>query len=205
MSYNNYEGLGLSTADGLRLVSDNAFDIVAVQIGTAARDDAFFEGIDLIGFSPDMESLRTAVGVYRDVFGARLQDRFGAKVLALWPFGPQVFYCNAEIGSVADLSGLKICSFTPSMSALLESFGATAVTLNSGEVYPALQRGVADCGVTSPTSGNSGARPEVTTQQLPLSVSGSVQGVFANLDWWNSLTDDERGVISVTYSDLEAA
>ena len=205
VAYNNYEGLGLSTADGLRLVSDNAFDIVSVQIGTAARDDAFFEGIDLIGVSPDMESLKTAVDAYRDVFDARLQERFGAKVLALWPFGPQVFYCNAEIASVADLEGLKIRSFTPSMSALLESFGATPVTLNFGEVYPALQRGVADCGVTSPTSGNSGAWPEVTTHQLPLSVSGSVQGIFANLNWWNGLTDDERAAISAAYGDLEAA
>lgn len=33
VNYNNYEGLGLSTADGLRLVSDNAFNIVSVQIG----------------------------------------------------------------------------------------------------------------------------------------------------------------------------
>lgn len=203
--YNNYEGLGLSTADGLRLVSDNAFDIVSVQIGTAARDDAFFEGLDLIGVSPDMESLKTAVDSYRDVFDARLRERFGATVLALWPFGPQVFYCNADIASVSDLKGLKIRSFTPSMSALLDSFGATPVTLNFGEVYPALQRGVADCGVTSPTSGNSGAWPEVTSHQLPLSVSGSVQGIFANLGWWNGLTEEERTAISEAYSGLEEA
>ncbi|WP_323764160.1 TRAP transporter substrate-binding protein [Marinovum sp.] len=205
VQYNNYEGLGLSTADGLRLVSDNAFNIVSVQIGTAARDDAFFEGLDLIGVSPDMESLKTAVDSYRDVFDTRLRERFGATVLALWPFGPQVFYCNADISSVSDLKGLKIRSFTPSMSALLDSFGATPVTLNFGEVYPALQRGVADCGVTSPTSGNSGAWPEVTTHQLPLSVSGSVQGIFANLGWWESLTEEERTAISEAYSGLEEA
>jgi len=205
VSYNNYEGLGLSTADGLRLVSDNAFDIVSVQIGTAARDDAFFEGLDLIGVSPDMDSLRVAVDAYRDVFDERLQSRFGAKVLALWPFGPQVFYCNSEIDSVADLQGLKVRSFTPSMSALLNSFGATPVTLNFGEVYPALQRGVADCGVTSPTSGNSAAWPEVTTHLLPLSVSGSVQGIFVNLKWWNKLSESQRTVISNAYKTLETA
>lgn len=204
VQYNNYEGLGLSTADGLRLVSDNTFNIVSVQIGTAARDDAFFEGLDLIGVSTDMESLKAAVDAYRAPFDARLADRFGAKVLALWPFGPQVFYCNANVASVDDLAGLKIRSFTPSMSALLESFGASPVTLNFGEVYPALQRGVADCGVTSPTSGNSGNWPEVTTHQIPLSVSGSVQGIFANLDWWNSLTAEEQAAVTDAYTQLEA-
>lgn len=63
----------------------------------------------------------------------------------------------------------------------------------------------ADCGVTSPTSGNSGAWPEVTTDLLPLSVSGSVQGVFANLTWWNGLTDDERAAITDAYATLEDA
>lgn len=205
VQYNNYDGLGLSTADGLRLVSDNAFNIASVQIGTAARDDAFFEGLDLIGVSTDMESLKDAVDSYREVFDARLQERFGATVLALWPFGPQVFYCNADVSSMDDLANLKVRSFTPSMSALLESLGASPVTLNFGEVYPALQRGVADCGVTSPTSGNSGKWPEVTTHQIPLSVSGSVQGIFANLDWWNGLSDEERAQVKAAYSTLEAA
>lgn len=205
VQYNNYDGLGLSTADGLRLVSDNTFNVVSVQIGTAARDDAFFEGLDLIGVSTDMESLKTAVDSYREVFDARLRERFGATVLSLWPFGPQVFYCNADVSSMDDLANLKIRSFTPSMSALLESFGASPVTLNFGEVYPALQRGVADCGVTSPTSGNSGKWPEVTTHQVPLSVSGSVQGIFANLDWWEGLTDEERTQVKSAYATLEAA
>lgn len=205
VQYNNYEGLGLSTADGLRLVSDNTFNVVSVQIGTAARDDAFFEGLDLIGVSTDMESLKAAVDAYRTPFDERLADRFDAKVLALWPFGPQVFYCNADVASVDDLASLKIRSFTPSMSALLESLGASPVTLNFGEVYPALQRGVADCGVTSPTSGNSGNWPEVTTHQIPLSVSGSVQGIFANLGWWNSLTAEEQATVSAAYAELEEA
>jgi TRAP-type C4-dicarboxylate transport system substrate-binding protein len=200
---NVYKAMGLKTSDGLRLVRAGTFHVVAIQIGTASRDDAFLEGIDLIGVSTDMDSLRQAVDAYRDVLDARLQEKFNAKALAIWPFGPQVFYCNQEINSVADLEGLKVRSFTPSMSALLESLGATAVTLTFGEVYPALQRKVASCGVTSPTSGNTGKWPEVTTHQIPLSVSGSVQGYFANLDWWNGLTDDQRTGVQAAFTSLE--
>ena len=124
-------------------------------------------------------------------------------MLALWPFGPQVFYCNQPIKTLDDLKGLKVRSFTPSMSALLKHFGATAVTLNFPEVYPALQRNVASCGVTSPTSGNTGKWPEVTTHQLPLSVSGSVQGYFANLKWWDSLTDAQQAGVKSSFKNLE--
>ncbi len=200
---NEYKSLGLKTADGLRLARSGTFDIVAVQIGEASRDDPFLEGLDLIGVSTDMKTLRDAVNAYREAFDTRLREKFGATVLTLWPFGPQIFYCNQPIETVDDLQGLKVRSFTPTMSALLKNLGATAVTLNFPEVYPALQRNVASCGVTSPTSGNTGKWPEVTTHQLPLSVSGSVQGYFANLEWWNSLSDDQRASIKKAFQELE--
>ncbi len=91
VQYNNYDGLGLSTADGLRLVSDNAFNIASVQIGTAARDDAFFEGLDLIGVSTDTESLKDAVDSYREVFDARLQSASGQR---FWHSGHSVHRCS---------------------------------------------------------------------------------------------------------------
>jgi TRAP-type C4-dicarboxylate transport system substrate-binding protein len=144
-----FQVLGLNLADALRLAGAGTFQVVTTQIGSVARDDAFLEGIDLIGVSTDMAELRTAVDAYRDAFNDRLGKRFGVKALAIWPFGPQVFFCNQEIKTLADLKGLKVRSFTASMSSLLTQLGATPVTLSFPEVYPALQRGVASCGVTS--------------------------------------------------------
>ena len=117
------EVVGVQAQDALRLIRSGAFDIMSVQIGQASRDDPFFEGIDLIGVSTDMAQLRKAVDAYRDAFDKRLQAKFNAKVLTLWPFGPQVFYCNTEIKSLDDLKGLKVRSFTPSMAALIQHLG----------------------------------------------------------------------------------
>lgn len=203
MNYNPMDVVGVKAPDALRMLRGGSFDIMSVQIGMASRDDPFFEGVDLIGVSTDMESLRKAVGAYREAFDKRLQAKFNAKVLTLWPFGPQVFYCNSPVETLADLKGLKVRSFTPSMSAMLEHFGATPVTLQFSEVYPALQRGVVSCGVTSPTSGNTGNWPEVTTHFLPLSVSGSVQGHFINLDAWNRFSDEEKTKIEAEFKALE--
>jgi TRAP-type C4-dicarboxylate transport system substrate-binding protein len=203
VNYNPMDVLGVQAADALRLLRSGAFDVMSVQIGMASRDDPFFEGIDLIGVSTDMPTLKKAVDSYRDAFDKRLQSRFNAKAMTLWPFGPQVFYCNADIKSLADFKGLKVRTFTPSMSALLEHLGATPVTLQFSEVYPALQRGVASCGLTSPTSGNQGKWPEVTTHQLPLSVSGSVQGHFMNLDTWKKFSPDQQAKIEAAFRKME--
>lgn len=203
VNYNPMDTVGVQAADALRLLRSGTFDVMSVQIGMASRDDPFFEGIDLIGVSTTLPELRKAVDAYRDAFDERLQRRFNAKVLTLWPFGPQVFYCSKPLKSVGDLKGLKVRSFTPSMAALIQSLGATPVSLQFSEVYPALQRGVADCGVTSPTSGNTGKWPEVTTHFMPLSVSGSVQGHFMNLDYWKKLTPDMQAKVQAAFRKME--
>ena len=203
VNYNPMDVVGVQAADALRLLRSGAFDVMSVQIGQASRDDPFFEGLDLIGVSTDMKQLRKAVDAYREAFDKRLQEKFNAKVMTLWPFGPQVFYCNAPIKSLDDLKGLKVRSFTPSMAALVQHLGATPVTLQFSEVYPALQRGVANCGVTSPTSGNSGKWPEVTTHFLPLSVSGSVQGHFVNLAYWKRFSPESQAKLVAAFKELE--
>lgn len=203
VNYNPMDVVGVQAADALRLLRSGTFDVMSVQIGMASRDDPFFEGLDLIGVSTNMADLRKAVDAYREVFDKRLQTRFNSKVLTLWPFGPQVFYCNSPIRTVDDLKGLKVRSFTPSMAALIQSFGATPVSLQFSEVYPALQRGVANCGVTSPTSGNSGKWPEVTSYFLPLSVSGSVQGHFVNLDYWKKFSPAQQANLTAQFKKME--
>lgn len=203
VNYNPMDVVGIQAADALRHLRSGTFDVMSVQIGMASRDDPFFEGLDLIGVSTDMGELKKAVDAYREAFDQRLQRRFNAKVLTLWPFGPQVFYCNSAIKSLDDLKGLKVRSFTPSMAALIQSFGATPVTLQFSEVYPALQRGVANCGVTSPTSGNSGKWPEVTSYFLPLSLGGAVQGHFVNMDYWKKFSPDAQAALVRQFRKME--
>lgn len=195
--------LGLNLADALRLVRSGTYDVVSTQVGLASRDDPFLEGIDLIGVSTNMDDLQAAVDAYRDVFDKRTNERFGAKVLAIWPFGPQVFFCNQPIKTLDDLKTLRVRSFTPSMSKLIEALGATPVSIPFPEVYPSLQRGVANCGVTSPTSANTGRWPEVTTHLLPLSVSGSVQAHLVNAAWWAKLTPQQQETMTKELRQME--
>jgi TRAP-type C4-dicarboxylate transport system substrate-binding protein len=198
-----FMALGLNLADALRLVRSGTYDIVSTQVGLASRDDPFLEGIDLIGVSTNMDDLLAAVDAYREIFDKRITERFGAKVLAIWPFGPQVFFCNQPIKTLDDLKTLRVRSFTPSMSKLIEALGATPVSIPFPEVYPSLQRGVANCGVTSPTSANTGKWPEVTSHLLPLSVSGSIQAHLVNAAWFAKLTPQQQEVMTRELRQME--
>lgn len=201
--YNTMDAIGVEAADALRNIRSGAFDVMSVQIGMASRDEPFFEGIDLAGVSPDLDTQREAVDAVREAFDARLKERFNAKLMTLWPFGPQMMFCNGDIDDVGDLSGKKVRVFTPSMSRLVEGLGATPVTLQFSEVYLALQRGVADCGVTAPSAGNNGKWPEVTDTFVPLPLSYSVQGHFMNLDTWNRFDESQQEALTEAFARLE--
>ncbi|QJQ95202.1 MULTISPECIES: TRAP transporter substrate-binding protein [Halomonadaceae] len=203
VNFNPLDVVGVNMQDTLRMVRTGSFDVVETTIGAASRDDPFLEGLDLIGVSPDIETLGEVVDAYREVFAERAAERFNARVMTLFPFGPQVFYCSGELDGLADLAGKRVRTFTPSMSALLEYLDATPVTLQFAEVYPALQRGVAECGVTSPTSGNTGNWPEVTDSLYTLGVSWSVQAHMMNLDSWNALSPEAQEALDTAYTDLE--
>ncbi|MEO0402444.1 MAG: TRAP transporter substrate-binding protein [Pseudomonadota bacterium] len=205
INFNPLDVVGVDMQDTLRMVRTGAFDIVQSTVGAAARDDAFLEGIDLIGVSTSMEQLEKAVDAFMPELEKRVAEKFNAKPLAVWPYGPQVFYCNAEITSLDDFEGLKVRSYTSSMSTLIEALGATPVTMSFKEVYPALQRGVVDCAITSPTSGNTGNWPEVTTHFLPLGISWSVNAHFINLDTWNSFSDEEKAKLEAEFAGFEDA
>lgn len=203
INYNPLDVLGVNMKDTVRLVRTGTFDIVETTAGEAARDDPFLEGLDIIGVSPSFDTLRDTVEAYRKVFNERVEKRFNARVLSLWPYGPQVFYCKPQITGLASLKGMKVRSYTPTMSALLEAVGAVPVSLSFSEVYPALQRGVADCSITSPTSGNTGNWPEVTNYYFPLGISWSVNAHMMNLDKWNALTPDAQEKIASAFAELE--
>jgi TRAP-type C4-dicarboxylate transport system substrate-binding protein len=203
VNYNAHDSVGMNLQESLRHIRTGTFDVLSVPIGLLSRDDPFFEGLDLVGVSTDMDELRKVVDSYRDVFDKRLQSKFNAKLLMLWPYGPQVIYCNAEIKNIDDLKGQKVRTYTASMSALVQHFGGTPVTLQFPEVYPALQRGVANCAVTSPTSGNTGNWPEVTSHLLSLSVANGVAGHFMNLNHWNRYSAADQNKLEAEFKKLE--
>ena len=203
VNYNPLDVLGVSMKDTLRLGRKGTFDIVQSTVGEASRDDPFLEGLDLIGVSPTLDALQKAIDAYREVFSKRVEEKFNVKVMSLWPYGPQVFYCKAPIKGLADFSGLKVRTYTPSMSALIEAVGGIPVALSFKEVYPGLQRGIADCAITSPTSGNTGNWPEITTHYFPLGISWSVNAHFMNMDSWNKLSADQQQKLAAAFREVE--
>ncbi|TVQ35136.1 MAG: ABC transporter substrate-binding protein [Geminicoccaceae bacterium] len=205
VNFNPLDVIGVTMDDTMRMAGDGTFDIVQSTIGSVARDDTFLEGMDLMGVSPTLADLREAVDAFRPALTARAEERLNVKVLAVWPFGQQHVFCKEPISSLTDLRGKRVRSFSRSMSAVLEYVGATPVSMPFAEVYPALQRGVVECAITSITSANSGSWPEITTHVLAIALSNGINAHFMNLDSWNALSPEAQEAFTEAFKEAEDA
>ncbi|ETX27297.1 TRAP transporter substrate-binding protein [Roseivivax isoporae] len=193
---------GIPDTDGMRVLRTGLFDIVSVRGPQVSRDEPAMLGLDLVGLNPDFESGRANAEAFLPVVDAAVQKRFNAKLLGVWPAGPQVVFCKPEIGSLADLEGLKVRVGDQSAAAFVGQFGATGVPLPFGEVQQSLARGVVDCAITGPSSANSGGWPEVTTTVLPIALQLAMNGYAINLDTWNALEPAQQDQLQAAMDTL---
>jgi TRAP-type C4-dicarboxylate transport system substrate-binding protein len=149
-----FNEMGLKGAEIFRLMRLGVIDFGSTVLGYVAADDARNEAVDLAGLSPDVATARKVSDAYKPVLDKFYGERFGIKVLGIWPYSAQVLFCNGELKGLADLKGKKVRTGNRTLAEFVEAFGGTGVTLAFNEVVPALQNKVVDCAITGTLSGN---------------------------------------------------
>lgn len=193
---------GVPDTDGLRILKSGLFDIVSIRGPQVSRDEPTILGFDLVGLNPTFEDGKKNTDAFFEVVDKRLQSQFNAKLLGVWPAGPQVIFCKPEIGGLADLQGLKVRVGDQSAANFVASLGATGVPMPFGEVQQALARGVVDCAITGPASANSAGWPEAATVVLPLALQLAINGYAINLDSWNKLSAEDQQKLQTSIETL---
>lgn len=195
---------GVPDSDGLRVLKSGLFDIVSIRGPQVSRDEPTILGLDLIGLNTSFEAGKKHMEAFFETVDQRLQAQFNAKLLGVWPAGPQVIFCKPEIAGLADLKGLKVRVGDQSGANFMAGLGATGVPLPFGEVQQSLARGVVDCAITGPASANSGGWPEATTTVLPLALQLAVNGYAINLDKWKTMSAEQQKALQEGIETLTA-
>ncbi|MBE0584684.1 MAG: TRAP transporter substrate-binding protein [Desulfofustis sp.] len=203
VQFRTMDELGQKGFQALRQLKAGVFDIMEMQLGYISGEDAFFQGVDLVGVAPDVETARKVADAYRDEFDSRLQKKFNGKLLAIWPYGDQVFWFKEKVNGLDDFQGKKIRVFSRPMAEFVKHFGATGVSMAFPEVYTSLQRGVIDGAVTGALAGNTASWYEVANYLYPMPVGFSIQVHVANLDFWNKLDQPTRDLLTAEFQAME--
>lgn len=198
-----FNEMGLKGAEIFRLMRLGVIDIGSTVLGYVAADDARNEAVDLAGLSPDVATARKVSDAYKPVLDKFYQERFGIKVLGIYPYSAQVLYCSSPIKSLADLKGKKVRTGNRTLAEFVEAFGGTGVTLAFSEVVPALQNKVVDCAITGTLSGNSAKWYEVADYMYALPLGWSHVMLAANIKTWAKLDPKVQSFLQTEISGLE--
>lgn len=202
VDYKPIDTLGLKDTEQLRVMKAGLFDLVSLRVSQNSRDEPTILGLDLVGASPDYATGRKVAKAYFDTIDARLQQQFQVKLLGVWPFGPQILFCNKPIAKLADIKGMKVRVYDQNLAKFIELVGATPVPVSFADTQQSLSLGMVDCAITGPSSANSAGWPEVTTYQLPIAFQMALNGYGISLKAWNRLKPDQQAKLKAAFDGL---
>lgn len=199
--YRTIDTLGIRDDHQLKLVKSGALQLVSLRFLQNASAEPALLGVDLPGLVTDFKAARAAVDAYTPVLDRELQENFDGKLLGIWPFGPQIFFCRSAITRLHDISGRKIRVGNANFSPLIASLGGTAIVIPFDDVKEALKGGLVDCAITSATSGNYAGWTDHTSYYFPLGMQMGLNGYVVSLKLWNSLSSNQQQVLTHAFQE----
>ncbi|MGK0172426.1 MAG: TRAP-type C4-dicarboxylate transport system substrate-binding protein [Gammaproteobacteria bacterium] len=194
--------LGLKGWEVMRLLKLGLFDVAHGVYGYVSSEDSALEGIDLAVAPTDAIHGRAIAAAYEPVVIKHFNDTFGAHYLMTFRWGNQFIFCNQPIKSLKDLGGKKIRVYSTTLGDLVEGLGGTSVTISFAEVVPALQKGVADCGITGSMPAYQAKWHEVITHAMVVPVSAGLGFAAMSNKTWNKMNAETQTFITAQYQDL---
>lgn len=168
----SFDQMGIAGSDVYRMLGDGVFDVGSTVADYTVGDAPELEGLDVPLVATTPTAARSMVQAARPMVEDIMRDRFGAKVLGIAPYPPQVVFCKGEVASLADLEGQKVRGSGRMTTKLLEALGAEGINIAFSEVPGSLERGVIDCAVTGAGSGYSAGWWEVSDTLMTLPLGG---------------------------------
>ncbi len=205
-----YTELGLKGYEVMAGLKKGAYDVVHALTSYSAKASPALEGIDLAGVVQDFDTYRKAVNAYRPIIARELADKYNAKLLNMYTFPSQQLWCNFKDKSIKSiplsaLAGKKIRTYSRTLGDFIEGLNASAVTIAFAEVVPALQKGVADCGITGTMPAYNAKWWQVVTHNIRIRVGYAATFTAMNMDTWNSLDEATQKIILAETKKMEDA
>jgi TRAP-type C4-dicarboxylate transport system substrate-binding protein len=195
--------LNLKGTELLRLLKQGVFDFAFALPIYVEDGGAIIEAVDIAGVARSFEMNRDISRIWMPEMQKVMREKHGALILGTHTWPEQDFYCRGEVKSVEDFKGKKIRVQGTSQGDLVTAFGGTGVTIAFGEVVPALEKGVVDCGITGTMPAYKAKWTEVTNTLFRLPVGFTVGFLVVNLNTWNKLSPDTQKLIQAQVTDLE--
>ena len=194
-----YPELGIAGPDTLELLTNGTLSFAELPAAYTAGDLPAMDMKYLWGIFRSNEEHFGATAAAIPELNKLIERRTegGVTIFQLWrvPENEIFFFSKNPIETLNDFKGLKVRSFGGALSDMIDGMGSEAQWVAFAEVYPALERGILDSGVTGTNAAYGQRWYEVAKYMsgpLPLF---TVEHATFNPEVWNSLPADFQAVL----------
>jgi TRAP-type C4-dicarboxylate transport system substrate-binding protein len=191
--------VGVRDSYQLPMLKDGVFDLVSLRFMQNISNEITLNGLDVIGLNIDHEKAHELANAYAPVVDKRLQEKYNAKLLGLWSFGPQELFCSKPIHKLSDIKGMKVRVQNEHMGQFVRSLGATPAVISFEETRSALENHLIDCAVSSAVSANSAGWLDYVQYYAPITFSSGVNGYVISLSKWNLLNQKQQETLQKAF------
>lgn len=128
----------------------------------------------------------------------------GIKVLFMVPWAPQGIYVKKEIGSVADLRGIKWRAYSPATAKIAELIGAQPVQIQQAELAQAMATGVIESYMSSGSTGYDTKTYEHIKNFYDTQAWIPKNAVLVNVKAFDALDPTTKAAVTKAAADAEA-
>ena len=128
----------------------------------------------------------------------------GIKVLFMVPWAPQGIYVKKEIGSVADLRGIKWRAYSPATAKIAELIGAQPVQIQQAELAQAMATGVIESYMSSGSTGYDTKTYEHIKNFYDTQAWIPKNAVLVNIKAFDALDAATKAAVTKAAADAEA-
>ncbi len=201
VTYKPLEEVGFKDTFQLQMLKDGLYDMVSLRFIQNSEIEPSLQGLDLVGLNPDFDTAQKVIAAYAGTVDGYLQEKYEAKLLGIWSFGPQELFCAKPIKRLEDIKGLKVRVASDNLALFISNLGGVPVFISFDETKDALAKGLVDCAVTSSASANFAGWCQYTQYYFPLAVHYGLNGYVISLRKWNALSKKEKAVLQDVFAE----
>lgn len=188
--------LGLPGPRALQTVQNRLLEASEVWGAHVAGDLRITEVMELPGLIPPDIGLRKEITAQLWPGVEKLMgQRFGIIPVAMAQVEPRNIYTKKPIRSLAELKGMKIRAQGPVETDFTRAIGATPVTTDWPEVYPALQQGVIDGYWVTHSATFNAKLHEIAKYAWEVGLGGATWYIIVNREAFNELPADVQKIV----------
>ena len=182
-------------ADIKRAIQTGQVPIGERLLSAHANEDAVFAYDNIPFLATSFEDAEKLAELARPTIEEVLAEQ-NLTLLYSVPWPPQGLYFKKEVGSVADMEGVKFRSYNAATARLAELTGMLPVTIEAAELSQAFATGVAESMISSGATGYDQKVWDSLTHFYEVNAWLPRNSVMVNSEVWAGVSDDNKAVIT---------